>query len=136
MLDIDRFKQINDRFGHLVGDSVLAEVAGRFATAVRSYDTIGRYGGEEFLAVLPNCTTLQLESAAERIRSRIVAKPVVAAAAEIAVTVSVGGSVCGGDSSLAPDTAIHAADLAMYAAKNSGRNRCVIAGASDTPHAA
>ncbi|MGH9520972.1 MAG: GGDEF domain-containing response regulator [Terriglobales bacterium] len=126
MLDIDRFKGINDRFGHQVGDTVLAEVAGRIANAVRSYDRIGRYGGEEFLALLPNCTLPLLETVAERIRSRIVSKPVVTAAAEIIVTVSVGGTVCDGAAPASPDAAIHAADLAMYNAKNSGRNRCMI----------
>lgn len=137
MLDIDRFKGINDRFGHQAGDSVLAETAGRIAAAVRSYDRIGRYGGEEFLGILPNCSAPLLESVAERIRSRIAGKafvvqsaksraPSAEQATEITVTVSVGGSVCDADSPVRPDDAIGSADLALYAAKDGGRNRCVI----------
>ena len=126
MLDIDEFKYINDSYGHQVGDAVLAEVAGRLVSALRTYDKVGRYGGEEFLAVLPDCSAELLDSVAERIRSRIMAKRFVTASAEISVTVSVGGAISEPAHQLRADEGIRSADLALYRAKNNGRNCCVI----------
>jgi diguanylate cyclase (GGDEF)-like protein len=127
MLDIDKFKQINDRYGHQVGDTVLAEAAGRLAAVLRTYDKVGRYGVEEFLVVLPDCPASLLASIAERIRARVLAKPFVTASAEIAVTVSVGGTISGPGRMLDSESAIRAAGFAMRSAKHKGRNCCVIA---------
>ena len=126
MLDIDNFKHINDCYGHQAGDAVLAEVSGRVANALRTYDKVGRYGGEEFLAVLPDCKADLLASIAERIRVRISAKPFTTANAEMLVTISIGGTVSGGVQVLDVERAIRNADFAMYGAKNKGRNCCVI----------
>jgi diguanylate cyclase (GGDEF)-like protein len=93
MLDLDHFKKINDTHGHLAGDAVLKEAAQRLTHAVRSYDCIGRYGGEEFLAVLPGCDKSQTRKTAERIRSAIASSPVSAAGSDISFTISIGATV-------------------------------------------
>jgi diguanylate cyclase (GGDEF)-like protein len=126
MLDLDHFKQVNDVHGHLAGDAVLAEVAGRLASAVRAYDKVGRYGGEEFLVVLPDCAEDLLGCIGERIRTRVEAKPVVTASAEIGITVSVGGTVTGEGTRKNTSALIRAADEALYRAKARGRNCCMI----------
>jgi len=76
MLDLDHFKKVNDTYGHLTGDAVLREVAKRVTESIRSYDTVGRYGGEEFVVVLPNCGTAEIEQNAERIRLAISSVPI------------------------------------------------------------
>ncbi len=126
MLDLDHFKQVNDLHGHLAGDAVLAEVAGRLVSAVRSYDKVGRYGGEEFLVVLPDCPDDLLGCIAERVRARVQAKPVITPSAEITVTVSVGGTVTGKGARKDAAALIRTADQALYQAKDQGRNCCVI----------
>jgi diguanylate cyclase (GGDEF)-like protein len=132
MLDVDHFKQVNDRHGHLTGDLVLVEIAARMQQAVRSYDLVGRYGGEEFLVVSPDCDLTQVQMCAERIRASVAGKPVSADSALVEVTVSAGVALL---SSLA-DTereALAAADNALYRAKAEGRNRvaaAVLSGAS------
>ena len=136
MLDIDHFKEVNDRFGHQVGDCVLAEVSGRLANSVRSYDRVGRYGGEEFLGVLPNCSGPLLQAVAERIRSRVVSRPVTTTAGDLTLSVSVGLAVCDGRSAVSVEEVIHVADVALYVAKDGGRNRCVLAEPTFTPGAA
>jgi len=124
MIDLDHFKNVNDSYGHLVGDAVLKEVAARIARAVRSYDFVGRYGGEEFLAVLSNCSSQDLRAVAGRACSVVAESPVVALSLEIPVTVSIGGVV---SSSRTPEfDLLSAADSALYEAKNAGRNRVVI----------
>ncbi|MBV9182812.1 MAG: diguanylate cyclase, partial [Acidobacteria bacterium] len=90
MLDVDHFKRINDTHGHLTGDVVLKEIAHRIGRVVRIYDLVGRYGGEEFLAVLPNCNREQVVHSAERIRSVIENGPIVIPGSELHVTVSIG----------------------------------------------
>ena len=89
MLDIDHFKQVNDTYGHLAGDHVLVEAARRMKEAVRSYDLIGRYGGEEFLVVSPDCDGERIQTCAERIRLAMAVQPVLAYGTEIAITVEV-----------------------------------------------
>jgi diguanylate cyclase (GGDEF)-like protein len=121
MLDIDRFKTVNDTFGHLAGDVVLREVAQRVATSVRSYDYVGRYGGEEFIAVLPGCGAADVWESAERIRRAVRSTPVVTTGAHIPITVSVGATVVGSSSSA--HEAVREADIAMYRAKEAGRDR-------------
>jgi two-component system, cell cycle response regulator len=127
MLDLDHFKQVNDVHGHQAGDAVLAEVAGRMVSVLRTYDKIGRYGGEEFLIVLPDCSEELLGCIAERIRARINAKPVVTPCAEIKVTISVGGVVTGAGRNT-PAVLIRIADNALYRAKDHGRDCSVIEG--------
>jgi len=124
MLDVDHFKNVNDAYGHQAGDLVLREVTRRIQQAVRSYDLVGRYGGEEFLIVLPDCDAEQVQKCAERIRLAIVGEGVSAEGAAIAITVSVGTAILDPLSTNEKD-ALAAADTALYHAKNSGRNRVV-----------
>ena len=122
MLDLDQFKKINDTYGHLTGDAVLKETAQRITQVVRSYDFVGRYGGEEFLVLLPGCDNEQAEQSGERIRLAVTATPVFAAGSEISVTISIGATATIGG----PETEVLAkADAALYQAKGAGRNRTV-----------
>jgi two-component system, cell cycle response regulator len=124
MLDVDHFKRVNDTRGHLAGDAVLKEIARRIRQAVRSYDLAGRYGGEEFLVVLPDCDAGRIERCAERIRSAIAEEPILAEGSFLTVTVSVGTTVLNPIPATESD-ALAAADTALYRAKNAGRNRVV-----------
>lgn len=122
MLDLDHFKKINDTYGHLTGDAVLKETAQRITQVVRSYDFVGRYGGEEFLVLLPGCDKEQAEQSGERIRFAVMATPVAAGGSEISVTISIGATATIGG----PETEVLAiADAALYQAKSAGRNRTV-----------
>ncbi len=122
-LDIDHFRKINENLGHLGGDAVLRELAQRLQAALRRYDAIGRYGGEEFLIVLPNTPGDKAILAAERLREKIVAaKPFVYGDKTVTVTVSIGISQFRREDT-APDL-IEAADMAMFRTKDRGRN-CV-----------
>jgi two-component system cell cycle response regulator len=124
MLDIDHFKNVNDTYGHLAGDAVLQEVGRRIQQAVRSYDLAGRYGGEEFLIVLPGCGRDELQLCGERIRLAISSDPFVAEGSGIAATISIGSVVL--DPKLHTEReALSAADTALYQAKNQGRDRVV-----------
>jgi diguanylate cyclase (GGDEF)-like protein len=125
MLDLDHFKNVNDKYGHLTGDVVLKEVAHRISHTVRAYDLLGRYGGEEFVALLPECDKEQLQLSSERIRLAIGGAPILAASSEIATTVSIGGSIAMAGVPSVKDL-LSAADTALYRAKNGGRNRSVI----------
>ena len=128
MSDVDHFKNVNDTFGHLVGDAVLVEVSNRLREGVRQYDAVGRYGGEEFLVVLPGCTLLDAASLAERMRRSVGAQPVSSNEGRVSVTTSFG--VAHYDASLNPDCTrdelLKAADLCLYRAKDSGRNQVCV----------
>jgi two-component system, cell cycle response regulator len=126
MLDLDHFKKINDTYGHLAGDAVLKEAARRLTQSIRSYDSAGRYGGEEFLVVLPGCDRGQPQNTAERIRVEIAGIPVLAAGEEIFFTASIGATVAGPGATSATEM-LAVADSALYQAKNSGRDRTVLA---------
>jgi len=126
MLDVDHFKQVNDSRGHLAGDTVLKEIANRIQQVIRSYDLAGRYGGEEFLIVLPNCDAEQIQSCAERIRSAIADVPILADGSYLTATVSAGTMVLDPVQGTESD-ALTAADAALYRAKEAGRNRVVAA---------
>jgi diguanylate cyclase (GGDEF)-like protein len=125
MLDLDHFKQVNDNYGHLTGDIVLKDVAQRIRQAVRSYDLVGRYGGEEFLIVLPGCDEDHILECAERVRSAIAIVPVIVHNSEIPVTASIGATVAIRGATAETDI-LAAADVALYQAKNNGRNQAVL----------
>jgi len=122
MADVDHFKIINDTHGHLAGDAALQEVARRLRAAVRPYDAIGRYGGEEFLVVLSGCSTDSASRIGEKIRSRVGLAPVDLGTTRLAVTLSLGvasSDAVGAD----PLALVAAADAALYRAKAAGRDR-------------
>jgi two-component system, cell cycle response regulator len=121
MADIDRFKDTNDRYGHPAGDLVLAETARRLRASLRVSDSIGRYGGEEFVIVAPGCTANSAALLAERFRLIVATQPIVFDREEIRVTMSFGVAATT-DLKNAEDL-LRAADEALYRAKNSGRNR-------------
>ncbi len=123
LLDIDHFKKINDTYGHFAGDAVLRETAARLRANVRPYDQVGRYGGEEFLVVLPNCDLEQAAMQAERLRTRLEATGVNIEGTDIRVSASFGVTVSDG-SEKNPDFFVRVADEALYQAKAGGRN-CV-----------
>ncbi len=123
VIDIDHFKRINDSFGHQAGDAVLCAVAQTLKSRLRAQDAMGRFGGEEFLAVLPETDLAGSQIAAEALRAAVEATPIQWGAQAIPITISVGvrgGLVTGADTG---DTLVGAADAAMYRAKQSGRNR-------------
>jgi two-component system cell cycle response regulator len=129
MADVDHFKKINDSYGHVVGDAVLAEVARRLTASVRGYDSVGRYGGEEFLVIVPGCDPKGLVVSTERLRGVIAESPIDSASGPIPVTLSVGlVSVAAGNSKPVEHIVlVQAADSALYRAKAAGRNRVEIA---------
>jgi diguanylate cyclase (GGDEF)-like protein len=123
MVDCDGFKQINDTHGHAAGDAVLRELARRMRVAVRTYDSVGRYGGEEFLIVLPGCDGDSAVSQAERIRETVAGSPFIAGVRGHAVTCSIGATSRTIPSAGDADILLREADLALYRAKGDGRNR-------------
>lgn len=129
MFDLDHFKKVNDTFGHIVGDQILARVTKAACAELRSADAIGRYGGEEFIILLPITTAQQAYSLAERIRENAAQIRVSTPIGEASVTISIGivemKHGVGPDNSV--DDLIRRADKAMYAAKQGGRNCVVIA---------
>jgi two-component system, cell cycle response regulator len=125
ILDIDHFKTVNDTHGHLIGDGVLQQVTQRIVHAVRGYDSVGRYGGEEFLIVLPGCSRDQIDQGAERIRCAVDGGPLHFDGLTIPVTVSIGAAVATG-AAVSDLEILAAADAALYRAKRAGRNRTVL----------
>jgi two-component system, cell cycle response regulator len=121
-LDLDHFKKINDTHGHLVGDRVLKEFAQRLRGQVRSYDFVGRYGGEEFCVALPDCNRDQLCNRAESIREAIAANPIHVPGCSVALTISIGATVAEPLQRRMLTFPFAVADLALYKAKSSGRN--------------
>jgi diguanylate cyclase (GGDEF)-like protein len=137
MADLDYFKRINDTYGHVVGDAVLREAVSRMRTLLRPYDAIGRYGGEEFLVVLPGCTAQDAFRLAERLRIGISQEPMVLPEGTIEVTSSFGVATNDTTTPLDATALIQAADTALYQAKAEGRNRVEVAlSANMTSHAA
>ena len=120
MLDLHHFKQINDRFGHDKGDEVLAAVATTLRSSLRESDFVGRYGGEEFLILLPDTGKQQARTVAEKVRAAVEA--IVLSNLELRVTASLGVATLPDDCGEA-DSLVRAADRALYAAKGRGRNR-------------
>lgn len=122
MADLDHFKIINDTHGHLVGDKVLMEVSRRLGTAVRDFDNLGRYGGEEFLIVLKGTPLSTAISVAERVKNHVAAGPISLNGLMVDVTISIGVSVMHPGDYV--DDLVTRADKALYEAKSAGRN-CV-----------
>ncbi len=129
MVDLDHFKQVNDTYGHVVGDEVLREVADRLRLAVRAYDSVGRFGGEEFMVVLPGAEGHDAEHAAERIREEIGREAILTSAGALRITASLGLVTRVGDVVNDATALLVAADTALYDAKGSGRDRVTIASA-------
>ncbi len=122
LLDFDHFKAINDTHGHLAGDQVLREAAQRLAQELRPYDTIGRYGGEEFVIVLPNCEAMDARARAEQLRRVIRSETFLVGTTELRVTCSF-GLVNYSSPAETIETLLSKADAALYEAKHAGRDR-------------
>jgi diguanylate cyclase (GGDEF)-like protein len=123
MVDADHFKQVNDTYGHPVGDEVLREISGRMASSIRPYDSLGRYGGEEFLVILPGCKSDGALATGERLRSIVADEPVRMGDLEVSVTVSIGTAALDEIPDSTPSDMVSMADRALYRAKRAGRNR-------------
>ena len=130
LADIDHFKQVNDTCGHLFGDTALQEMARRLHSRLRVYDGVGRYGGEEFLLVLPTCGLEDALARANELREFIAAAPIVSGNAERCITMSMGVAVseCVGVKEV--ESLLSHADSALYKAKENGRNRVEYVGTS------
>jgi diguanylate cyclase (GGDEF)-like protein len=122
MLDIDFFKKVNDNYGHAAGDNVIRALANLLRQRLRRIDSLGRYGGEEFLVVLPDCSAEQAHKILDEIRQRFAELKFIASGSEFSVTLSAGISSTASAPASAGDL-LEKADRALYAAKHSGRNR-------------
>jgi two-component system, cell cycle response regulator len=127
LADIDHFKYVNDTYGHLAGDAVLKGIASRIVSFIRPYDSVGRYGGEEFLILAPSSDALGAIGLAERIRKAIEDKPVNFEGRAISVTASFGVAVSTPRQMRDAQQLVREADDALYQAKANGRNRCDLA---------
>ncbi len=137
MIDLDQFKRVNDSHGHMAGDAVLQEVTRRISRAIRVYDSVGRYGGEEFLVVTPANDALGLYALAERIRSEVESTAISTKVGMIRLTISIGAVACNGVGTADGRDLLALADAALYTAKEKGRNRVELAPATGTagpPH--
>jgi two-component system cell cycle response regulator len=123
LCDVDYFKNVNDTYGHLIGDEVLQEAARRLILSVRSYDYVGRYGGEEFLIILNNCESVSAPRRAEEIRRSLSDTPVQTSAGPLSLTMSMGVHQTENWGVRSVEELLHEVDSAMYAAKAAGRNR-------------
>ena len=132
MVDADHFKSVNDSFGHLAGDEVLCEVARRLRTSARTYDLVGRFGGEEFLVVAPACRSADGLIQAERLREVVCSLPITLKDKSVTVTISVGVATTLDPNPRNMEALLNAADNALYRAKAAGRN-CVAGETSATP---
>jgi len=133
MIDIDHFKIINDTYGHFAGDKVLCEVADRLKKGLRSYDKIGRFGGDEMIAVLPNCSRVQLKHIAGRLVQSINREKILSESGLLDVTISLGGASSDIFPKESAESLLQISDKALYSAKKRGRNQIVIAEAQ-TPN--
>jgi two-component system, cell cycle response regulator len=120
--DVDHFKQVNDTLGHMVGDEVLAEIGRRLLAAVRSYDFVGRYGGEEFLVVLNSCDPAYGPSRGEDIRQTVSNRPIMTSQGPVKVTMSFGLLQSAEWENGSLEQLLHGTDMALYDAKGAGRN--------------
>jgi len=127
LADLDHFKSINDQFGHPIGDEVLRETARRFLRAVRTYDLVGRLGGEEFLVILGGCAAKEAMVRADQLRRSIEASPISTACGSIPLTISIGVLPAREWGYPPREDVLRHVDVALYAAKADGRNRCRLA---------
>jgi len=125
MFDLDHFKTINDTYGHPAGDVALKEVVARMNHSIRPYDAIGRYGGEEFLVILPGCDETAMLSQSDRMRTAITASPILFGDQPLSVSASFGATSAPPGNDLTLKQLIQSADEALYLAKRQGRNRVV-----------
>jgi diguanylate cyclase (GGDEF)-like protein len=128
VIDLDHFKQVNDRYGHSTGDAVLSAAARALRSGIREEDTLGRLGGEEFLVVAPQIGAQEAVRLAERLRSLVARAVVPGPQGPILITASVGVAAMIGGGTRAGSELLEAADRALYAAKKAGRNRVASAG--------
>ncbi len=124
LIDIDYFKRFNDRFGHDIGDRVLTMVATTLSSNIRTHDTLGRWGGEEFLIILEKISPEELASRAEKLRMLVETSGLTAKGERLSVTISAGGSVSKPNESI--EDVVKRADDLLYQSKEGGRNRCSI----------
>jgi diguanylate cyclase (GGDEF)-like protein/PAS domain S-box-containing protein len=123
-VDIDRFKEINDRHGHVAGDEALRMVARTLRHAARASDFVGRWGGDEFIVLLPNATRVELTAASERFRALVESSGLRLPSGLLNVTASIGATLARVEE--APDSVVRRADSLMYQAKGDGRNRVIV----------
>jgi two-component system cell cycle response regulator len=135
IVDLDHFKQVNDNYGHPAGDAVLCEAARRMQNSIRQYDFLGRYGGEEFLILLPGCSEAESYSQAERLRRQLTQTEILVNDVPLHITASFGVTAAMPGDPWTADGLVRKADEALYVAKKSGRNRVEILsyGASPEP---
>jgi len=126
--DIDHFKRINDTYGHLAGDRILKGVAERVGKLCRAYDVFGRYGGEEFVILMPGTSQSAAACVAERIRRALAAEPILTQPEAIGLTASFGVCEMTSDREVETDLIMKSVDEALYRAKEGGRNRVCVAG--------
>ena len=131
MGDLDHFKRVNDTYGHPAGDAVLKETARRFKACVRAYDCVGRLGGEEFIAVLPECSSIVAYSVAERVGQNLAHQGVVTPAGSVSQTISLGVASTDQMPGATAEQLVRAADIALYRAKHQGRARAALAQPAD-----
>ncbi|MGA8531740.1 MAG: GGDEF domain-containing protein [Acidobacteriaceae bacterium] len=127
LADLDHYKNVNDMHGHPVGDQVLREIARRFVHAVRAYDLVGRYGGEEFLLILGGCSSVEAMARADQLRQSIESSSIATSCGAIAVTISIGVLPAQEWAYPPIEEVLREVDVALYAAKTEGRNRCKLA---------
>jgi diguanylate cyclase (GGDEF)-like protein len=125
--DIDHFKRINDEAGHLVGDDCLRLAAELIADEVGESGTVIRYGGEEFVVLMPGADDARMRACAEAVRARIARSPLTVNGVDLHMTISIGGASAPADRASCATHLLQRADEAMYKAKHDGRNRVVIA---------
>jgi diguanylate cyclase (GGDEF)-like protein len=131
LVDVDRFKDFNDRLGHLAGDECLRQIAARLSTHLRRGDLLARFGGEEFAVLLPSASPDEATNMAERLRKAVHSAPVLVDGQDVCVTASLGLAIRGPGCD--PNGLIGAADLALYAAKAAGRNQIKVVTATAAP---
>jgi two-component system cell cycle response regulator len=131
MADLDHFKSVNDTYGHLTGDEVLREASARIQACVRPYDAVGRFGGEEFLILLPGCDAAATADKAEQLRATVGQPPIETLSGSLRVTMSIGAVATASWPDENAKQVLLMVDAALYRAKDEGRNRVVMAGAAE-----